>query len=291
MPEQPTPQDVFASYLRDLQAQYGQPTDKELARRAGWSRSTVYELLHGRRLPTWEQVRALLHACADGDAAGLETQFRQRWLAARKEMDAHKHGLATATAPPVEAVGEAFERAHTATTMVPATYYRDNPEFYRAGAQRVVSARAEVRLTYVRQYPPTVFTTPASAEYFAAILGWARRRDGSQRTVRRIIGVPHRDDGPDSAMVAWLREHHEQTVEIFNYEAAVMPWYTAGDGINMALFDNETAFLAFSGGGRQKLNGFSIDGSAFVEYFITHFDQLWATLEPVETYLRGIGQV
>jgi hypothetical protein len=291
MSDQPTAQSLFAIYLRDLQARYGQPTDKELARRTGWARSTVYELLHGKRLPTWEQARSLLHACAEGDGDKLEPQLRQRWLVARKEMDALRHGLGGTTLAPSAAgdVREAFSIAQTATTMVPVTWYRDNPEFYLAGAGQVPRTRAEIRVTYVRQYPPTVFTTPASAEYFAAILNWARRHDGKQRSARRIIGIPYKGDVADPATLAWLHEHYAETADILNYEANVMPWYTAGDGINMALLDNDTAFLAFSGGGRQKLNGFSVQSSTFVEYFIKHFDQLWSTLEPLDSYIQRIG--
>ncbi|WP_067470322.1 hypothetical protein [Nocardia amamiensis] len=183
---------------------------------------------------------------------------------------------------------EGFSIDATTTSLVRTTWYRDNPEFYRAGADFARRATSEIRVTYIRQYPPTVFTAPASAEYFATILGWAQQHDGGQRSVRRIIGIPHKAGTADSAMLGWVRQHYSDTAEILNYEATVMPWNEAGDGLNMALMDDDVALLAFSGGGRQKLNGFSVEDPTFVSYFIRHFDQLWSALEPLPDYLTRV---
>ncbi|MGH3975577.1 MAG: hypothetical protein ACRDS9_19935, partial [Pseudonocardiaceae bacterium] len=87
------------------------------------------------------------------------------------------------------------------------TWYRDNPEFYRAFAHRVRRARAEIRLTYIRQHPPTAFTTSAAAGHFAAVLTWAGAQDESQRSARRIIGLPHQNGAPDPVMLTWIRQH------------------------------------------------------------------------------------
>jgi len=291
---------AFAAQLRDLRAQCGKPTQQELADAMHCGRTMVSEMLTGRRFPTWKQAWALVTACAGSDSKELEERWRARWLSASRKLDALRYGQAAPglELPDLPATADAESGSHdqpafsleeTNTSLVPATWYRDNPEFYRAVAQHVRRARAEIRLTYVRQHPPTDFTTSASAEYFAAVLAWAGAQDDSQRSVRRIIGVPHKDGAPDQTMLTWIRQHRDETQDILNYEATVLPWHTAGDGLNMALIDEDVAFLAFSGGGRQKLNGFCIENPTFVGYFIRHFDQLWSSLLPWETYLGAIG--
>lgn len=256
-------------------------------------------MLTGRRFPTWKQAWALIRACTGSHSKELEERWHERWLSASRKLDAVRYGPLALPQLPADAPASvdvesgnhnqaAFSLEQTKTSLVPATWYRDHPEFYRAAAQHVRRARVEIRVTYIRQHPPTDFTTSASAEYFAAVLAWAGPHDDSQRSVRRIIGLPHKDGMPDQAMLSWVRQHRDDTQDILNYEANVMPWYTAGDGLNMILLDEDAAFLAFSGGGRQKLNGFSVENSTFTEYFIRHFDQLWASLQPMETYLQRI---
>ncbi len=264
-------------------------------------RTMVSDILAGRRFPTWKQAWALITACARNDSKDLEEKWRERWLSTSRRLDALRYGpavprttAATNLSAAIDAESDnhsqaAFSLGRTKTSSVHATWYRDNPEFYRAAAQHARRARTEIRATYVRQHPPTDFTTSASAEYFAAILAWAEPHDDSQRSARRIIGLPHKDGVPDSTMLAWVRRHRDETRGILNYEAKVMPWYTDGDGLNIVVFDEGVTFLAFSGGGRQKLNGFSVEDRTFAEYFVRHFDQLWSSLHPIETYLQRIG--
>jgi hypothetical protein len=38
-----------------------------------------------------------------------------------------------------------------------------------------------------------------------------------------------------------------------------MPWHADGDGLNVVCIDDNVALLAFSGYGRQNLNGFSVE--------------------------------
>jgi transcriptional regulator with XRE-family HTH domain len=290
MPElQPEPQRAFAAELRELRMKCGKPTEQEIARQMNCGRTTVSDLLNGRRFPTWDQTQALVGALLRDESAKVDPRWNARWLATSRALDTLRHGQAPFADQAVRPPQEAFSVEQTATSLISTTWYRDNPEFYRAGTRYMRAANAEIRVTYVRQYPPTVFTTPASAEYFATILAWARQETESQRSVRRVIGVPHKEGVPDPAMLTWIRRHREETADILNYEANVLPWHTAGDGLNIALVDEDVAFLAFSGGGRQKLNGFSVADPTFVGYFIRHFDQLWATLEPLDDYLRRIG--
>lgn len=259
-------------------------------------RTMVSEMLSGRRFPTWKQAWALIRACTGSDSKELEDRWHELWLSANRKLDALRYGQPAPRQQPadlpapanVESENHNQDAFSPKQTLVPATWYHHHPELYRAAAQHVQRARAEIRATYIRQHPPTDFTTLASAEYFAAVLAWAEPHDDSQRSVRRIIGLPHKDGVPDQKMLSWVRQHRDETQDILNYEANVMPWHTAGDGLNMMLLDEDTTFLAFSGGGRQKLNGFIVENSTFTEYFIRHFDQLWTSLQPMETYLQRI---
>lgn len=295
----PEPQQVFAAQLRDLRTQCGKPTQQELADAMHCGRTLVSEMLTGRRFPTWKQAWTLVMACAGSDSKELEERWRGRWLSASRKLDALRYGQAAPgqEPPDLSAVADiepgshdqaAFTLEKTKTSPVPATWYQDNPEFYRAAAQQVRQARAEIRSTYIRQHPPTAFTTSASAEYFAAVLAWAGQQDDSQRSVRRIISLPHKDGVPDRTMLTWIRRHRDETQDILSYEANGMPWHTAGDGLNMIICDEDVTFLAFSGGGRQKLNGFSVENPIFAGYFARHFDQLWSSLQSLETYLQRI---
>ena len=53
-------------------------------------------------------------------------------------------------------------------------------------------------------------------------------------------------------------------------------------------FDSTTAFLAFSGGARQKLNGVSLSDSAFMGYFTAYSDQQWTSLPSLGAYLEQL---
>jgi hypothetical protein len=100
-----------------------------------------------------------------------------------------------------------------------------------------------------------------------------------------VIGVPIVQGAPEEAMSTWLRDHHATTVDLLAYEATVVEWSASADGVNMALIDDSIAFLAFSGGGRQNLNGFSVANPTFVAYFVHYFEQLWAAAAPLGEYL------
>jgi transcriptional regulator with XRE-family HTH domain len=169
---------VFAAQLRDLRMQYGKPTQQELADAMHCGRTMVSEILSGRRFPAWKHAWALVTTCARSDGKELEQRWRERWLRGSRKLDALRYGqVAPGQEPPdLPAVtdvesgqgGSSLEEA--AASLIPAVWHRDNPGFYRAAAQYVRRARSEICLTYIRQYPPTDFTTPEPAEYFGAQL-------------------------------------------------------------------------------------------------------------------------
>ncbi|WP_158711282.1 helix-turn-helix domain-containing protein [Streptomyces sp. NRRL S-1824] len=278
--ESPEPQLAFAADLRELRRRtFKKPTEEALARRMECGRSTVSAILNGRRFPNWEHTAAFVEACGDDSS-----RWRDRWLRASRQIEEASKGLHSPlpqlplTGGP-ESQGDALLAAH---------WYRDNREFYEAATARACQARSEIRVTYTRRYPPTQYTTRASAEYFRTILDWASEDSDDERSVRRIIGIPERGGRPDSDMFSWARQHHEESKHILNYEANVLRWAAAADGLNMALIDDSVVFLAFSGGPRQRLNGLSVEDPTFMTYFASYFDQLWAALQPLGAYLNEV---
>ncbi|ROQ32202.1 hypothetical protein EDD98_1179 [Streptomyces sp. PanSC19] len=272
------PQARFAAELRELRRQnLTKPTLDALARSMECARSNVSMILNGHRFPSWEHMCALVEALG-----GKPADWRERWLSARREIEeAGRAGDAPqASLPPLP-----FDAFAGGETLPGVHWYKDNREFYEAAAERVRGAGSEIRVTYTRRYPPDQTSTNASREYFRAVQEWAAADSEDERSVRRIIGVPERDGVPDRDVLAWVRRHHGETEGILNYEAAVMRWTAAADGLNMALIDDSVAFLAFSGGSRQRLNGFSVEHPRFMGYFAAYFDQLWVALPSLAHYL------
>ncbi|WP_185921602.1 helix-turn-helix transcriptional regulator [Streptomyces sp. WAC06614] len=279
-PEPAEAQLAFAAELRELRRRtYRKPTEEAFARKMGCGRSTVSAILNGRRFPNWEHTAAFVEACGADPS-----KWRERWLQANRQIEEASKGQPSPLTPipflgGPQAEGEA---------LLAARWYRNNREFYEAASARARQARSEIRVTYTRRYPPTQYTTPASAAYFRTIMDWAGEDSDDERSVRRIIGIPERDGVPDGDMLAWARQHHEDTKHVLTYEAGVLRWTAAADGLNMALIDDSVVFLAFSGGPRQKLNGLSVEDPTFMTYFAAYFDQLWAALQPLGTYLAAV---
>ncbi|MFJ9687992.1 NACHT and WD repeat domain-containing protein [Streptomyces bacillaris] len=73
----------FASSLRRLRLDAGNPTFESMERRSGRSRASLNGAGKGRKFPTWDVTRDFVAACG-GDLA----EWRQRWQAAR---DAQSH--------------------------------------------------------------------------------------------------------------------------------------------------------------------------------------------------------
>jgi hypothetical protein len=255
------PLERFALELRDLHRMAGKPKQKVLADAMHCSPATVSAILNGHRFPLWEHTLAFVQVC-NGD----EHEWRRKWVQADREING------APSQPEVIIPGAAVLRP---------TWYPDNEQFYRGGAERVRTARSRILVTYIRRHPPEHYTSEAAAEYFATVLDWARRPGA--RSVRRIIGIPNQE------MRKWVRRHYEETRDIRNYDARVIRWELGADGINMALIDDSTAFLAFSGIASQELSGFRVDSPEFVRYFVGYFDQLWACGTPLDSYLAGLG--
>ncbi|QYC38181.1 hypothetical protein Nocox_02745 [Nonomuraea coxensis DSM 45129] len=253
------PRERFALELQDLHRAAGKPTQQVLAAAMHCSHATVSAILNGHRFPSWEHTRAFVRACG-----GEEAEWRRRWIQADRE--SRSDGVVFTPEPAVP----------ESSVLRPA-WYLDNEQFYLNAAERVRATHSRILVTYVRRRPPDHYTSEAAAAYFAAVLDWARRPGA--RSVRRIIGISNR------GMRDWVRRHYEDTKDIRNYDARVIRWELDADGINMALFDDSAAFLAFSGVASQELSGFRVDSVEFLRYFVGYFDQLWACGTALEQYV------
>src|SRR5436305_836064 len=85
------PLQSFASDLRKVRAEAGNPTYRALARVAGYSAATLSEAAGGTRLPTLNVLLAYVGACG-GDV----TAWRERWYRLDAELAA---GAAAESAP------------------------------------------------------------------------------------------------------------------------------------------------------------------------------------------------
>ena len=66
----------FAADLRRLREQAGNPTYRELGRRAHYSAGTLSEAAGGRKLPSLAVTTAYVRACG-----GVVSEWEQRWHA------------------------------------------------------------------------------------------------------------------------------------------------------------------------------------------------------------------
>lgn len=255
-------------------------TYESLAKKLDYNRKSVTAILRGERLPpTKDFISLLVKVCvAEPELAeGRMAHLNSLWEAAKAEQRSGQN----LSFPSVTLGENGFEKS-----WLSATWYGNNCEFYSAAKEYVDTTRERIRVTYVRQTPPTRVTSREAEEYFAAILEWARQPGPHE--VTRIIGVPISDGRPVAPFLEWMQRHHDMTADIHNYEARVMKWSNRGDGLNMALFDKDVSFLAVSGqGGGQNLSGLSVTDPRFTEYLIAHFDQLWHTMEPLGSFLES----
>jgi hypothetical protein len=69
---------AFAVDLRELRKAAGQPTYRELARRAHYAAPALSKAASGRYVPSWACVEAYLAACGIVDPGAI-AEWRQRW--------------------------------------------------------------------------------------------------------------------------------------------------------------------------------------------------------------------
>jgi hypothetical protein len=93
------PIQAFASELRQLRQQAGQPKYLQMQRRTGRSRTALAEAAGGDHLPTWDTVEAYVQAC-DGDLVRWQARWAQARDAVRSQRgQAAAQGIAAAELP------------------------------------------------------------------------------------------------------------------------------------------------------------------------------------------------
>lgn len=282
----------FADELDNIYRASSLRTYETLAKALMCSRTTATAILNGERFPEKDLIPRFIEACA-GNASQTQAQtlvdrLYVLWEDAQEARRSEKRGRhSKQSMGPLEAVPIlGFTKS-----SLPVTWYRNNSEFYGAAADYVRSAKSSIRVTYVRQTPPSLVTSPEAKAYFQAILDWAS--EPGAHGASRILGVPEIDgtDGTyDESLLDWARLHEEETRDIINYEVRVMGWSNRSDGLNMALFDDDTVFFAISGkGSRQHLSGCSFTSAELLDLMVVHFDQLWGSLLDLSGYLRRLN--
>jgi transcriptional regulator with XRE-family HTH domain len=259
----------FGEAVTDLWLRNGQMMIKEIAKRSGYSATTVSDILHGKRFPKIEVAEDVVKAFG-GDFGQLSGLWH--------ELNKSRHN-AGATAPPgVEDV------------TLAASWFATNSEFYAACRQSVEAATEDIRVTYIRQCPPNEVTSSEATAYFAAMLDWAA--EPLARSVTRVFGVPGKPSTARTNLLNFLQQHMREKNQrnLKNYTPLVFEYTADADGLNMALIDNDVAFLAISAGKYpQKLSGIRIDSSRYTQALITYFDQLSAGCMKLGDYLIGLG--
>lgn len=264
------PRARFGEAINELWLNSGKMQIKQIAARSGWSATTVSDILHGKRFPEIQKAEEIVSTFG-----GNFEQIREQWHKCNREMN-----------------GPAAVRPEGVTDVTfPASWYTTNSEFYGACREGVMAAVHDIRVTYIRQCPPNEVTSTEAEQYFAAILDWAT--EPGARSVTRVFGVPAGPSDARTKLLQFLRLHLREINErnLKSYTPMVYEYTARADGLNMALFDTDVAFLAISVGYRaQRLNGVRFDNEQYTRSLIEYFDQLSAGCTPLTDYLAALDE-
>jgi hypothetical protein len=162
-------------------------------------------------------------------------------------------------------------------SLIQFKHYPSNSDFYNEMHQIVRNALYRISVTYIRRSPPSDFASREAKAYFDFVLEWAKR--SPDRTLRRIICIP------DDRMPVWARSHYDETKNIPHYKVRIVEWRIEADALNLALIDNTTVFLAFSGETEQDMRGLSLRSDQALNYFDIYYSQLWSAGKPLHRFL------
>jgi hypothetical protein len=298
---------IFAQELRGLKVAAEERlgrrlTYDEIAAAADVSRHTAKDRLDGRRIPSSRHDATKMIEACDPGGTNHEGQLKalEAWTEARRKLeqlqtDYYQTKLAIypnegEEIGGIEDAGERGSFIEDVTGLLveggTITKFTNNSQFYTAALRQAEDSRSHIRVTYIRQFPPAIHSK-AAKEYFSGLLTWAA--SDNTRQLRRVIGVPTIDGKPNSEFLRWVKSHNDETESIHNYEKRILTWTNEADGLNMAIMDESTSFIAVSDAGRTYLWGGRIQSRNLNEMLRFYFDQLWHNLEPIEKYLSRIG--
>ncbi|MFG1603898.1 ATP-binding protein [Actinoplanes sp. NPDC049265] len=166
----------FATRLRDLRRECGQPPYRALSRFAHCCSGSLSEAASGRRFPTWETTRGyvtgcLRHAGREADIDRLLPQWRRMW----EDADVRERGRRTGPPPTGQAGRESHRQPLSAATALSASSGLGPdapvPQQLPAGISDFTGRTAELdRLTAL---PPVTDDGPPTAVVIAMISGTA----------------------------------------------------------------------------------------------------------------------
>jgi hypothetical protein len=259
------PIERFALALRDLHRDAGKPKQQVLAAAMHCSHATVSAILNGHRFPSWEQVEIFVRIC-QGDVQA----WRPKWAETDRAINAEA----------------SHQQSSEALLEMPSQsiHHLTGRSFYEALTAQIRQSRNRILATYIRVTPQHYFegftdqeTGRAATEYFSEVLAWAAMP--GPRSVRRVICLPNDE------MRDWARQVHADTKAIPNYEVRALDWRINADLINVAVFDDVAAFLAFGSGTSPNMSGFRIDDRDFVINATAYFGRLWSSSTPLANHV------
>lgn len=235
-------------------------TLRDIAEAAQTGPTTVSDVMAGKRFPKKDLAQRIVTGFG-GDFDELSGLW--------DELNALQHGAAKSSPRTI-------------------TRFRNNSEFYGAARESILATTDQIRVTYARQYPPSGVSTPEAREYFATMLDWAAQP--GDRSVTRIFGVPVDSPAARRRVTDYLGQHRAEIEQrkLWNYEVRVFEYTARADLLNMALFDDDVAYIAVSGHHPQNLSGVRVIGNEYTTLLVVHFEQLLAGCKSLADYLDDL---
>jgi hypothetical protein len=240
---------------------------REIAQAAGTGTTTVSDVMAGRRFPKKDLAQRIVRGFG-----GDFNELSDLW----DDLNALQRGAARSSAQNTDSPSQAITR------------FRDNSEFYGAARESILAATDQIRVTYARQYPPNGVITPEAKKYFATMLDWAAQAE--HRSVTRVFGVPVESPDARKRVTDYLVQHRAEVErrKLWNYEVCVFEYTARADLLNMALFDEDVAYIAISGHHPRNLSGIRVTDSEYTTLLVAHFEQLLAGCKSLTDYLNDL---
>lgn len=236
-------------------------TLRQIAEAAETGATSVSDVMNGKRFPKRDLARRIVEGFG-GDFADIS----ELW----DELNALQHGAAKSSSRTITKFGK-------------------NSQFYGAARESILACSDTIRVTYARQYPPSEVSTSEAREYFAAMLDWAALP--GDRSVTRIFGVPVESRLARRRVTDYLVRHQAEIEErqLWNYRAHVFEYAARADLLNMALFDEDVAYIAVSGNHPMQLSGVRVIGREYASLLVAYFQQLLDGCKPLGEYLENLA--
>ena len=163
------------------------------------------------------------------------------------------------------------ELARRARTETQVRRFANYPEFYRALNASLINAEQSLRLTHIRDHPPTAFRMEST--YYGDVEEWAVNHPAC--AVRRVIAITN------DAMAAWAEALAEVESNIPNFHIRSCEWSARFPMINMAIVDKHEVYLALSGESPEETAGIVMLDEEVGRYFVEYYDNLWRQSTPL----------